>query len=154
MAEEGQAQARKKAKGAKRSLARAQGRVALPEAMPLAPSSTRAPTLDEDEVAEFEQRNGELTAQVKALRQEAKDNGAEYARNKGAVANMGVGRGGPRRHAGRAPHALRPAEKAAARARNLEAQLAEMKAVGSALAKAKDDAEVKADKGPEIKVPL
>jgi hypothetical protein len=88
LAEEGQAQARKKAKGAKRSLARAQGRVALLEAKSLAPSSTRAPTWDEDEVAEFEQRNGELTAQVKALRQEAKDNGAEYARNKGAVTNM------------------------------------------------------------------
>ena len=45
-------------------------------------------------------------------------------------------------------------DKAAAAARNLEAQLAEMKAVCSALAKAKADAEVKADKGPEIKVPL
>ena len=65
----------------------------------------------------------------------------------------GVGRGGPRRHAGRAPHALRPVDKAAAAARNLEAQLAEMRAVCSALAKAKADAEVKADKGPEIKVP-
>ena len=55
---------------------------------PLAPSSSGATTWTEEEVAEFEDHIGELTAELKVLRQEAKGNSTEYSRNKGTVANM------------------------------------------------------------------
>ena len=42
----------------------------------------------EEEVAEFKGHIGELTAELKVLRQEAKSNSTEYARNKGTLANM------------------------------------------------------------------
>ena len=58
------------------------------EAKPLAPSSSGATTWTEEEVVEFEDRIGELTAELKVLKQEAKGNSTEYARNKGTVANM------------------------------------------------------------------
>ncbi len=58
------------------------------EAKPCAPSSSGATTWDEDEVAEFERHIGELTGELKVLRQEAKGNSTEYRRNKAAVANM------------------------------------------------------------------
>ncbi len=58
------------------------------EAKPGAPSSSGATTWTEEEVAEFEDHIGELTAELKVLKQEAKGNSTEYARNKGTVANV------------------------------------------------------------------
>ena len=58
------------------------------EAKPRAPSSSGATTWTEEEVAEKEDHIGELTADLKVLRQEAKGNSTEYRRNKAAVANM------------------------------------------------------------------
>ena len=58
------------------------------EAKPRAPSSLGATTWTEEEVAEFEDHIGELTAELKVLKQEAKGNSTEYARNKVTVANM------------------------------------------------------------------
>jgi hypothetical protein len=58
------------------------------EAKPRAPSSSGATTWTEEEVAEMEREIGELTAELKVLRQEAKGNSTEHTRNKAAVANM------------------------------------------------------------------
>ncbi len=75
-------------RAAKQSLAHARGRVGVLEAHTRAPSSSGATTWTEEEVAEFERHIGELTAELKVVRQEAKGNSTEYARNKGTVANM------------------------------------------------------------------
>jgi chromosome segregation ATPase len=84
----GAAAARKKAKVAGQSLARARERIEVLEAKPDAPSSSGATKWTEEEVAEFEDHIGELTAELKVLKQEAKGNSTEYARKKGTVANM------------------------------------------------------------------
>ena len=80
--------ARGETRAAKQSLTRARERVEVLEAKPRAPSSSGATTWTEEEVAEFEDHIGELTAELKVLKQEAKGNSTEYARNKGTVANM------------------------------------------------------------------
>ena len=80
-------EARKKAKVAGHSLARARGRIEVLEAKPRAPLSSGATTWTVEEVVEFEDHIGELTAELKVLRQEAKGNSTEYTRNKAAVAN-------------------------------------------------------------------